>query len=384
VIDARPICPRCKRPTKVCYCAALPRLETRTRVVILQHPRERDMPIGTARMASLALPGATLRVGMQWTEDALADVLAGPPAILLYPGRGARDILREPPAGPVTLICVDGTWSQARGVVNRSPVLQALPRYAFVAPEPSHYRIRKEPDDKFVSTIEALMHVLGVLEGDPERVRALLDPFHAMVDAQLAAQASAPRRTSYRLPRQEGAPRQRSVLLPAELAERWSDVVCVTAEANAWPKHARPDELVQVALHRPATGETLSAIAAPAGELAPSTTFHTELDEATLRAGSSRADVLASVERWLRPTDLVCAWGHYAVELIDTVAALDRLDVRRAAQRKEQRKVGSLEDYGRELELAPAPLAPGRAGRRLALIAALVQRWRDTVTSIGR
>ena len=378
MIEARPICARCKRPTKVCYCPALPRLETRTRVVILQHPRERDMPIGTARMASLALPGATLRVGMQWTHEALADVLAGPPAVLLYPGRDARDIMREPPTGPVTLICVDGTWSQARGVVNRSPVLQALPRYAFAAPEPSHYRIRKEPDDRYVSTIEALMHVLGVLEGDPVRVRALLDPFHAMVDAQLAAQASAPRRSSFRRPRET---KLRSPLLPAEIATRWDDLVCVTAEANAWPKHARPDELVQVALHRVATGETFTAIIAPAGELAPSTTFHAEIDEPTLRAGSPRTDVLDALARWLRPTDVVCAWGHYAVELI---GLRTELDLRHAAQRREQRKVGSLEDYGRALDVQPPPLAPGRAGRRLALIAALVQSWRSIVTSIGR
>ena len=377
-LEARPVCARCKRPTKVCYCAVLPRLETRTRVVILQHPRERDMPIGTARMASLALAGATLRVGMQWTHEALADVLAGPPAILLYPGPCARDIMREPPVGPVTLICVDGTWSQARGVVNRSPVLQALPRYAFAAPEPSHYRIRKEPDDRYVSTIEALMHVLGVLEGDPLRVRALLAPFHAMVDAQLAAQAAAPRRSSFRRPREA---RTRSLLLPAELSTRWDDLVCVTGEANAWPKHARPDELVQVALHRPATGETFAAIIAPAGELAPSTTFHTELDEAMLRAGEPRAQVLDAVARWLRPSDRVCAWGHYAVDLIGLRA---ELDVRRAAQRKEQRKVGSLEDYGRALGMQPVPLAPGRAGRRLAVIAALLQAWRSIVTTSGR
>nr|MDQ3300003.1 DTW domain-containing protein [Myxococcota bacterium] len=47
---------RCRRPQVVCYCAALPRIDTSTRVVILQHPRERDMAIGTARMASLCLP----------------------------------------------------------------------------------------------------------------------------------------------------------------------------------------------------------------------------------------------------------------------------------------------------------------------------------------
>ncbi|HEX4453919.1 MAG TPA: tRNA-uridine aminocarboxypropyltransferase [Kofleriaceae bacterium] len=372
--DARPICARCKRPTTVCYCAALPRLDTRTRVVILQHPRERDMPIGTARMATLALSNATLRVGMQWTREALADVLDD--AILLYPGPGAKDILREPPEPPVTVICVDGTWSQARGIVNRSPVLQALPRYAFAAPEPSHYRIRKEPDDRYVSTIEALMHVLGVLEGDAERIRALLDPFHAMVDAQLAAQANAPRRSSFRRPREvkpAPAPRVPSIS---------RDAVLVIAEANAWPRRdasSPPDELVHVALHRLATGETLSLIAPPRGALAPSTTFHTELDEATLRAGE--ANVIERARAWIGASP-ICAWGTYSIDLL---GLRSELDMRAAAQRLEQRKVGSLETYGALVAAtALSPLGPGRAGRRLAVLVALAQRWIAMSTTTGR
>jgi DTW domain-containing protein YfiP len=360
------MCARCKRPTKVCYCAALPQLATRTRVVILQHPRERDMPIGTARMASLALPNAILRVGMQWTHDKLADVLDN--AILLYPGAGAKDILREPPPSPVTLICVDGTWSQARGIVNRSPVLQALPRYAFAAPEPSHYRIRKEPDDRYVSTIEALMHVLGALEGDAPRIRALLDPFHAMVDAQLAAQANAPRRTSYR------RPRETKVVAP-KLPEIPPNAVFVVAEANAWPRRdaaSPPDEVVHVALHRLATGETLSLIAAPRGSIAPSTTFHTELDEATLHAGE--ANVIERALAWIGASP-ICAWGTYSTELLGVHS---ELDMRVAAQRMAQRKVGALETYCAALPVTP--LAPGRGGRRLAMLVALAQRWISTTS----
>src|SRR5689334_12258625 len=190
------MCGRCRRPTSVCYCVALPRLETATRVVILQHPRERDMPIGTARMASLCLPQAELHVGVRWVDEPLARALGDPSRtpILLYPDRGARDILRDPPRGPVTLVVVDGTWSQARTVVRDNPVLQALPRYAFATPEPSHYRIRREPRAEYVSTIEALMHVLGILEGEPARFRSLLEPLRAMVDAQLSCQAASTRR----------------------------------------------------------------------------------------------------------------------------------------------------------------------------------------------
>src|SRR5262249_43954873 len=219
------------------YCHALPRLDTATRVVILQHPRERDMPIGTARMASLCLPRAELRVGVRWTGEMLAGAIGDParPPILLYPGPGARDILRDPPRGPVTLIVVDGTWSQARTVVRDNPVLQALPRYAFATPELSHYRIRREPRAEYVSTIEALMHVLGALEGDPARFRSLLDPLRAMVDAQLACQASSPRRAV----RQVHRPRPPRRLVPGAITERVDALVCVVGEANAWPYGGR-------------------------------------------------------------------------------------------------------------------------------------------------
>ena len=43
-------------PTGGVFCAELTLLPTKTRVVLLQHPRERDNAIGTAWMASLCLP----------------------------------------------------------------------------------------------------------------------------------------------------------------------------------------------------------------------------------------------------------------------------------------------------------------------------------------
>jgi DTW domain-containing protein YfiP len=383
----------------VCYCHALPRLDTATRVVILQHPRERDVPIGTARMASLCLPRAELRVGVHWTGELLAGAIGDParPPILLYPGPGARDILRDPPRGPVTLIVVDGTWSQARTVVRDNPVLQALPRYAFATPELSHYRIRREPRAEYVSTIEALMHVLGALEGDPARFRSLLDPLRAMVDAQLACQASSPRRGM----RQVHRPRPRRRVVPDAIVERFDDLVCVVGEANAWPyrgrwrsgneagnevsneagnevSNASSDELVHWVAHRVATGETFERIIAPAGPLSPSTAFHIELAEATILGGAPRGELGARFARFARPTDLLCAWGHHGLDLAIAagVAPADRLDLRAAAYRVANRKLGSLEAYAATLGPAPAPLAPGRAGRRLALLVQLVHAWR--------
>ena len=377
----REVCERCRRPRTVCYCAALPRIETATRVVILQHPRERDVAIGTARMASLALPSAELHVGVHWgAHPALARALSDParPPILLYPGPGATDILRSPPTGPVTLVVVDGTWSQAKNVVRDNPLLRALPRYAFNAPEPSEYRIRREPSDECTSTIEALMHVLGALEGDPARFRALLDPFRAMVDAQLACQARAPQ-PRQRTPRPPGPPRHP---LPADALAAAEALVCVVAEANAWsyasgPDHP-PDELVHWVAHRVVSGETFDVIAAPAHPLSPSTPFHTGLSAERLRAGVPRAALLDAFAAFARPGDRVCAWGHYGPGLFTLAGgALSEppIDVRAAAQRFTSRKFGSLEDYAATIGPPPPPVAAGRAGLRVALLAQILRAW---------
>src|SRR5436309_976551 len=87
--EPRPVCARCRRPMRACYCAHLPRIETKTRVVVVQHPRERDVPIGTARMATLCLPNSELHVVTSVaSEPALERALSDPsrPAILLSPG----------------------------------------------------------------------------------------------------------------------------------------------------------------------------------------------------------------------------------------------------------------------------------------------------------
>ena len=90
---ARELCLRCRRPASHCWCAQLPCLVTRTRVVIVQHPRERTVAIGTARMAHLALEGSLLIEGLRLDDHpALTPLLAADAhAAVLYPD-GARPL----------------------------------------------------------------------------------------------------------------------------------------------------------------------------------------------------------------------------------------------------------------------------------------------------
>jgi DTW domain-containing protein len=371
-VTHRAVCTRCLRPVSVCYCASLPHLPTTTRVVILQHPRERDVAIGTARMARLCLPNAALHVGVRWSEHAgLAAALADPaqPPILLYPGEDARDLLTEPPTGPVTLVVVDGTWSQARTVVRDNPVLRALPRYAFVAPEPSRYRIRREPRAEYCSTIEAVMYALGALEGDAARFEAMLAPFRAMIDAQIACETARPQ-PRVRKPRGTRTLHER--LPPAFRNDvRFSDVVFCAAEANAWPyaagepRRARLDDLIHWSALRPTTGERFDMLARPADALSPGAPFHARLEAAALLAAPPREELFAAFARFVRPTDTLVTWGTFAWELFTAAGGElpgTRLDLRGVATDFAQRSLGGLEAYATSLGwvMPPGPRAPAR------------------------
>lgn len=371
----REVCLRCLRPKSVCYCHHLTSIETKTRIVLLQHPRERYVPIGTARMATLCLPNSELHVGIEWEESSvLRKAISDPlrPAVLLYPGEDALDVMQTPPEGPVTLVVVDGTWWQAKKLIKENPCLAALPRYAFTPPTLSDYRIRKEPHPACVSTLEALVHVLGALEGDAARFQPLLAPFRAMVDTQIHCQETLHgARTRHR--RKPKPVRSR---IPEVLRERPQDLVCVVAEANAWPyghpaRDSGPgEELVQWAAIRLMTGEVLDYVTKPIGPLAPRAPFHLRLSLEEINAGGSLDGLRAAWRAFVRDTDVLVAWGRYPVtELtgIDGFLPETRVDLRRVVRGLAEEK--TMEILAAHLEGPSADVARGRAGERLAQLA---------------
>ena len=191
----RPTCYRCFRPQVACICGLLRPIANRTRVLILQHPRERKHPFGTARIA---------RLGLSNVEVVLAEADGGefraPPQVLerpalLYPGPDAAT-LGDDLVSLDTLVVVDGTWPQSRKLVRVSPWLGALPRVALQPPRPANYRIRRAKRPAFeVSTIEAIAYALQHLEPDTPGIDGLVDTFDHVIDHQLGLQGdgNAPR-----------------------------------------------------------------------------------------------------------------------------------------------------------------------------------------------
>jgi DTW domain-containing protein YfiP len=84
------------------------------------------------------------------------------------------------------LIVPDGTWRKARKLLYLNPLLEALPRVTLWAVAPSRYRLRKAPEPGALSTLEAVVEALNVLE-QPARFDALLKPFEALIEGQIKA-----------------------------------------------------------------------------------------------------------------------------------------------------------------------------------------------------
>lgn len=188
---SRPQCSRCLRPTTHCLCALIPSLDSRTRVLLLQHPSEVNHALNTARLAALGLTNAQLVVGEVFDD---LPILLNPPgyqARLLFPAEDAQPLQAYAPDDqPVLLVVPDGTWRKARKLLHLNPLLMALPRVTLSAGAVSRYRLRKAPGPGALSTVEAIVQALQVLEA-PTSFEPLLKPFEALIEGQIAAMGDA-------------------------------------------------------------------------------------------------------------------------------------------------------------------------------------------------
>lgn len=244
-------CLACRRPTSRCVCHEIRRVDNRTPVTVIQHPRERKHPFNTARLARLAL--TNLRVEVAW-DIALEPPLLPPGTALLYPSPQAIELASLPIGDrPTHLVVLDGTWPQARSLFRHNPWMAALPHISLSPVQPSDYRIRREPEHHCLSTIESIAAALDVCEPDNPDLTHLLAGFTAIIDGQVHRETGPPQ------PRR--AERAR-VSQTALLGDRWRDVVLVYAETTPPRRAVDSDqlEIVQLTAFRPATGQVFDRL----------------------------------------------------------------------------------------------------------------------------
>jgi len=191
---ARARCERCLRPAQYCLCALIPSIVCETRLLIVQHPSEQGHALNTARLLALGLPRAELLVAESLADHPQWIAVLQDPAWrteLLFPGPDVPLLsVQRQDARPRRLVLLDGTWRKARKLMHLNPLLQALPRVSLPDSLRSRYRLRKVPQPGALSSIEAGVEALRILE-PALPVDQLLAPFDALIEAQIKAMGPA-------------------------------------------------------------------------------------------------------------------------------------------------------------------------------------------------
>ena len=159
-------CFRCYMRREVCICPILPKVATRTEILILRHIWEAERPSNTGRLVALAMPNAKIipcgggdRIGLAPLDDAL---LRTPGTWLLWPdGTGVQATFQP----PERIVVLDATWQQARRLYSRTPALQVMPRFVLPVPDKERKRLREPHRSDGMSTVEAVAVAVAILEG---------------------------------------------------------------------------------------------------------------------------------------------------------------------------------------------------------------------------
>jgi DTW domain-containing protein YfiP len=168
-------------------CALARPTAHRTEVLVLQHWQEQRQAKNSVALLRLSLAHCTVVVGERFEPQALQ-------ALLECPGRDTRLLYPDVPAVPappfpaatsdipVRLVVIDATWRKSLRMLLEHPALAALPRLALGAPPPTRYRaIRSARRADQVSTLEATVQALAMLEGEAFDAAPLLDAFGRFV-----------------------------------------------------------------------------------------------------------------------------------------------------------------------------------------------------------
>lgn len=349
----------------MCLCNRLTPIQNGIGVHVLQHPRERRHPIGTARLLRLGLADVRVHVlGLSGRSAATAPADLPGGAGLLYPSADARDLATLAVGErPSHLVVIDGTWTQAHRLFRDNRWIAALPRYRLPAGEGSRYRIRVAPRHECLSTVESVVAALRILQPDLRGTGTLLSAFDAMIDEQIEASArpsTHPRRARAR----QRPPRS----VPEVLLAPDARIVVVYTEASPREvevSRARPPlRISAVSIDGTRVFDRLLQVApAPDAYLAG----RMGIERPAIDAGSPCHEVMAAFDAFCGATPVLVAWNvktfRWFEESMSDVRCVALKGVWANLSRCRVPELGTLVD-SLGLALAGLPVT-GRAGRRL-------------------
>lgn len=195
----RAVCYTCYRPQTSCMCEYITPIDTKTKFIILMHPKEfRKTKNGTGHFTHLSLKNSQIYVGIDFTQHETINTLIHDEnnnCYVLYPSYESinlneASIVKDSKRNIIFLI--DATWPCSRAMLRESPNLDVLTKISFTHKKSSNFHFKKQPEAYCLSTMESTLCVLELLNRhkdeklESQRLQNFLRPFEKMVEYQLS------------------------------------------------------------------------------------------------------------------------------------------------------------------------------------------------------
>ncbi|KKE83438.1 hypothetical protein N481_05885 [Pseudoalteromonas luteoviolacea S4047-1] len=162
-----------------------PKLNNKTRIIVLQHPSEVSVTKNTVRLLTLQLTSVEVYVGEKPSDFTVAQQIAKTHHCgLLYPDQNAIAVESMVSNSQTidTLFVLDGTWKKANKIAMLNPWLNHLKKITFSALPENKYAIRKAEQSYSLSTLEACAYFLECYE------KLSAEPLHHLLTGMIHEQ----------------------------------------------------------------------------------------------------------------------------------------------------------------------------------------------------
>ena len=196
--NQREICYTCYRPKTSCVCEHIINpIKTNTKFVILMHPKEfRKTKNGTGHMTNNSLENCELHVGIDFTNHKRVNELLNDKnyePYVLYPDINSIKLNTQklPSEKKALVFIIDSTWPCSKKMLRLSTNLQNLKKISFEHDKSSQFKIKTQPNQYCLSTIESTLCVLEQLNNhnieniSSKSLEKFLTPFEEMVKYQV-------------------------------------------------------------------------------------------------------------------------------------------------------------------------------------------------------
>lgn len=188
-------CYECYRPQSSCMCEYFEHLETKTKFIILMHPKEfKKVKNNTGYFTHKSLQNSELFVGIDFSQNKkINEIIQTHESYILFPSSDALNLSNESPKQQnkkLAIFIIDSTWACTKKIFTQSENLRELKHMSFTTSITSRYEIKTQPQERYLSTIESTLVVLELLNtyniesNTQTQLQGFLNPFFKMIEYQ--------------------------------------------------------------------------------------------------------------------------------------------------------------------------------------------------------